>query len=50
MNIGFTEILFILGLALVFFGPKKLPQAAREWGRTIYRLKADLKKYWDRGP
>ena len=44
MDIGVTEILFVLGLALVLFGPKKLPQAAREWGRTIYRLKGNLKR------
>lgn len=33
--LGFTEILFILLLALLLFGPKKLPELGRMLGRGL---------------
>ena len=39
-GIGFPELLLILVLALIVFGPDKLPQLARQ----IARLVGDLKK------
>ncbi|NEW07058.1 twin-arginine translocase TatA/TatE family subunit [Paenibacillus sp. SYP-B3998] len=38
-NIGFTEILLIAIVALVLFGPQKLPEIGRAVGRTISEFK-----------
>jgi Tat protein translocase TatB subunit len=32
-NIGFTEILIILVIGLIFIGPKQLPEIAKSMGR-----------------
>lgn len=33
--LGFQEILLILVIALVIFGPKKLPELGRSLGKTL---------------
>lgn len=38
-NIGFTELLLIAIVALVIFGPQKLPEIGRVLGRTIRDFK-----------
>ncbi len=38
-NIGFTEILLLLVVALLLFGPKKLPELGRALGRTLREFK-----------
>lgn len=38
-NIGFTELLLIAVVALVLFGPNKLPEIGRVLGRTIRDFK-----------
>jgi Tat protein translocase TatB subunit len=38
-GIGFQEILLILLLALIFFGPKKLPDLAKSLGRGVAEFK-----------
>jgi Tat protein translocase TatB subunit len=41
MDFGFSgEIIFIMVLALILFGPKKLPELARTWGKFM----ADFKR------
>src|SRR5260370_36014040 len=40
MNLGFTEILFIVMLALILFGPRRLPEIARQRGK----LRAEFRK------
>jgi sec-independent protein translocase protein TatA len=35
MAIGFTEILLILVIILILFGPKKLPELARSVGKAV---------------
>lgn len=34
-NIGFPELLIILALALLIFGPKKLPEIGKSIGRAL---------------
>jgi Tat protein translocase TatB subunit len=50
-SLGSTELLFILVMALVFFGPRKLPQLSRSLGKTLAefrRASEDFKRTWDR--
>ena len=41
-NIGPTEILILLGIILLIFGPKRLPQLARALGQSIKDFKKGL--------
>jgi TatA/E family protein of Tat protein translocase len=39
MNLGFSEMLFIFLLALIIFGPKKLPEIGRQIGKALNEFK-----------
>lgn len=40
MDLGFSgEIVFIMLLALILFGPRKLPELARTWGKFMAEFK-----------
>jgi sec-independent protein translocase protein TatB len=39
-EVGFTEIILILGIALVVLGPEKLPKVAADIGRWLGRARA----------
>ena len=39
MNLGMPEILVILVIALLLFGPKKLPELGRSLGQSIREFK-----------
>jgi TatA/E family protein of Tat protein translocase len=39
MNLGMPEMIFIFLLALLLFGPKKLPQVGRELGKALNEFK-----------
>jgi len=39
MNLGFTEMAFIFILALIIFGPKKLPEIGRQIGKALAEFK-----------
>lgn len=43
MSIGMPEVLVILLVALLFFGPKKLPELARAMGQSIKEFKKSMK-------
>lgn len=50
-SLGSTELVFILVMALVFFGPRKLPQISRSLGKNLAefrRASEDFKRTWDR--
>jgi len=50
-SLGSTELLFILVMALVFFGPRKLPQLSRSLGKNLAdfrRASEDFKRTWNR--
>jgi sec-independent protein translocase protein TatB len=50
-SLGSTELLFILVMALVFFGPRKLPQLSRSLGKSVAefrRASEDFKRTWER--
>jgi TatA/E family protein of Tat protein translocase len=39
MNLGFPEMIFLFILALLIFGPKKLPEVGRQIGRALNEFK-----------
>ncbi len=50
-SLGSTELFFILVMALVFFGPRKLPQLSRSLGKNIAEFRKaseDFKRTWER--
>ena len=50
-SLGSTELLVIMGAALIFFGPRKLPQLSRQLGKSLSefrRASEDFKRTWER--
>jgi Tat protein translocase TatB subunit len=50
-SLGSTELLFILVVALIFFGPRKLPQLAHQIGKSLAEFRKasdDFKRTWER--
>src|SRR5256885_16149025 len=39
MNLGFPEMIFTFRLALIIFGPKKLPEIGRQIGKALNEFK-----------
>ena len=49
-NLGFPEIVIIFIVALVIFGPRKLPELVRSLGRGLSEFKRasnELKRTWE---
>jgi TatA/E family protein of Tat protein translocase len=50
-SLGTTELLVILVVALVLFGPRKLPELSRSLGKSLNEFKRagdDFKRTWER--
>jgi sec-independent protein translocase protein TatA len=50
-SLGSTELVFILVMALVFFGPRKLPQLSRSLGKNLAEFRKaseDFKRTWEK--
>lgn len=48
LGIGFTEILILLVVALLVFGPKRLPEMGRSLGRGLREFKDSVSGRDDR--
>ncbi|MGJ9381973.1 twin-arginine translocase TatA/TatE family subunit [Salipaludibacillus neizhouensis] len=42
-NIGFPSLILILVIALIIFGPKKLPEIGKAIGQTLKEFKSSTK-------
>ena len=51
-NLGMSELVVILVIVLVLFGAKKLPELARNMGKSVNLFKSGLKEGMeeDKGP
>ena len=50
-SLGTSELLLILAVALIFFGPRKLPQISRQIGKSLAEFRKaseDFKSTWAR--
>ena len=50
-SLGNSELLLILAAALIFFGPRRLPQLSRQLGKSLHefrRASEDFKSTWER--
>jgi len=50
MNLGWTEIIVVVGLALLFFGPSRLPGLGKSMGEAIRGFKKGISGKEDEHP
>ena len=41
-NLGWTEVVLVIGVALLIFGPKKIPQLGSALGKTLRGFKEEM--------
>ncbi len=46
-NIGGTELLVVLFVVFIFFGPKKLPEIGKNLGKAVREFKGAIKGIQD---
>ncbi|WP_134703365.1 twin-arginine translocase TatA/TatE family subunit [Ammoniphilus sp. YIM 78166] len=49
-NIGIPGLILILTIALIIFGPSKLPELGKAVGRTLREFKSSVNGLVDDGP
>lgn len=49
-NLGYGEILVILVVGLILFGPSKIPEFARQCGRAVNMFKQGLREGLEEAP
>jgi sec-independent protein translocase protein TatA len=42
-NLGWTEVVLVIGVALLIFGPKKIPQLGSALGKTLRGFKEEIR-------
>ncbi len=46
-NLGWTELVIIFAFVLLFFGPKRLPEIAEAFGKSIRKFKKATREVQD---
>ncbi len=42
-NLGWTEVVIVIGVAVLIFGPKKIPELGNALGKTLRGFKDEMK-------
>ncbi len=42
-NLGWTEVVLVIGVAVLIFGPKKIPELGSALGKTLRGFKEEMK-------
>jgi sec-independent protein translocase protein TatA len=42
-NLGWTEVIVVIGVAILIFGPKKIPELGSALGKTLRGFKEEMK-------
>jgi sec-independent protein translocase protein TatA len=42
-NLGWTEVVLVIGVAVLIFGPKKIPELGSALGKTLRGFKDEMK-------
>ncbi|MGF1517467.1 MAG: twin-arginine translocase TatA/TatE family subunit [Nodosilinea sp.] len=42
-NLGWTEVVLVIGVAVLIFGPKKIPELGAALGKTLRGFKEEIK-------
>jgi sec-independent protein translocase protein TatA len=46
-NLGWTEVIVVIGVAVLIFGPKKIPELGSALGKTLRGFKDEMKAEGD---
>jgi sec-independent protein translocase protein TatA len=46
-NLGWTEVIVVIGVAVLIFGPKKIPELGSALGKTLRGFKDEMKTEGD---
>lgn len=50
MNIGWVEVALVVGLAVLVFGPKKIPEFGAAFGKTLRGFKEEISGEGEEAP